>query len=70
MSTRNNKDNEDRKSIRRENFSKKKFNVSRPEDMDEFRAKNKINKEFKSKKRNMSQEELWEDWEEEIDRYK
>lgn len=70
MSTQNNKDNEDRKSIRRENFSKKKFNASRPEDMDEFRAKNKINKEFKSKKRNMSQEELWEDWEEEMDRYK
>jgi hypothetical protein len=69
MSTQNNRDNEDRKSVRRENFSKKKTRLTRFEDSDEFRAKNKISKEFKSKKRDMSQEELWEDWEEQLDRY-
>lgn len=69
MSTQNNRDNEDRKSVRRENFSKKKTHTARFEDSDEFRVKHKISKEFKSKKTDMRQEELWEDWEEELDKY-
>lgn len=70
MSTQNNKDNEDRKSLRRDNFSKKKNFESKKDDIDDYKIKNKIKYELKSKRRNMEEEELWEDWEEQLDKYR
>jgi hypothetical protein len=49
------------KQSRRENLKHKKKN--REEIPDAYRAQNKLNKEFKSKKQSMYEDELWEDWE-------
>jgi hypothetical protein len=67
-----NRDNEDRdrKSIRREIFNKKKSTVKQNNSSDEFKIKNKIKHELKSKKMTMQEEELWEDWENQLDRYR
>lgn len=67
-----NRDNEDRdrKSIRREIFNKKKSTVKQNNSSDEFKIKNKIKHELKSKKITMQEEELWEDWENQLDRYR
>jgi hypothetical protein len=58
-------DQENRKEIRRNNFNKKK-NLDRHGS--EFDAKdlNKMKKQFKSKKEYLRQEELWEEWQDEI----
>ena len=68
MSTNSSKD-DDRKSMRRENFSKKKNFINKPEESEDFKIKNKIKQEFKSKKREMQEDELWEDWQEELNKY-
>lgn len=70
MAEARNRDEEDRKSIRRQNFNKKKSGPVPKESSDDLRIRNKIKNEFKSKKTDMVQEELWEDWEDEIDKYK
>jgi hypothetical protein len=70
MSAPRNKDDEDRKSIRRQIFNKKKSGPAPKESSDDLRIRNKIKNEFKSKKTDMVQDELWEDWEDELDKYK
>lgn len=70
MAEARNKDEEDRKSIRRQNFNKKKSEPVPKENSDDLRIRNKIKNEYKSKKTDMAQEELWEDWEDEIEKYK
>ena len=70
MSEPRNRDDEDRKSIRRQNFNKKKSGPVQKESSDDLRIRNKIKNEFRSKKTDMVQEELWEDWEDELDKYK
>jgi hypothetical protein len=70
MSTQNNKDNEDRKSVRRANFSKKRNFEHKKDEVDEHKIKNKIKYELKSRRRDMEEEELWEDWEEQLDKYR
>lgn len=57
-------DFENRKNNRRENIQKKNLN-RRSNDMD-YRDTNKLKKEFKKHKEEIRQEELWEDWEDEI----
>lgn len=49
------------KQNRRENLKHKKKN--KEEIPDAYKAQNKLNKEFKSKKQSMYEDELWEDWE-------
>ena len=70
MSEPRSRDDEDRKSIRRQNFNKKKSGPPHKESSDDLKIRNKIKNEFRSKKTDMVQEELWEDWEDEIDKYK
>lgn len=65
-----NRDNEDRKSLRRENFNKKKFPHKSDNQAEEIRIRNKIKHELKSKKMHMREEELWEDWENQLDDYR
>lgn len=65
-----NRDNEDRKSLRRENFNKKKFPHKSDNQPEEIRIRNKIKHELKSKKMHMKEEELWEDWENQLDDYR
>ncbi len=57
-------DFENRKNNRRENIQKKNLN-RRFNDID-YRDTNKLKKQFKKHKEEMRQEELWEDWEDEI----
>jgi hypothetical protein len=70
MSAPRNRDDEDRKSIRRQIFNKKKSGPVPKESSDDLRIRNKIKNEFKSKKTDIVQDELWEDWEDELDKYK
>jgi hypothetical protein len=70
MAEERNKDDEDRKSIRRQNFHKKKAGPAPKEGSEDLRIRNKIKNEFKSKKTDMVQEELWENWEDELDNYR
>lgn len=65
-----NRDNEDRKSVRREIFNKKKNVTKQSSTSDEFKIKNKVKHELKSKKMHMQEEELWEDWEDQLDKYR
>lgn len=65
-----NRDNEDRKSLRRESFNKKKFSHKNDNQAEEIRIKNKIKHELKSKKMHMQEEELWEDWESQLEDYR
>jgi|688.fasta_scaffold282442_4 hypothetical protein len=67
--SKNKKDYEDRKSLRRENFFKKKGLPIQKQENEEFKKKIKIKNEFKSKKIDMNQDELWEDWEEQLRKY-
>lgn len=55
----------DRKSYRRDNISRKK---TRPKDTEfiDNRDQNKLNKAFKHRKREIYEEELWEEWQDEI----
>lgn len=57
--------NVDRKSHRRDNINRKK---TRPKDFDahENRDQNKIKKAFKQRQKEIYQEELWEEWQDEI----
>jgi hypothetical protein len=55
----------DRKHIRRDNITKKKHKNHNREDID-GRDVNKIKKAFKHKKTELFQEELWEEWQDEI----
>lgn len=57
-------DFENRKNNRRENIQKKNLN-RRFNDID-YRDTNKLKKQFKKHKEEIRQEELWEDWEDEI----
>jgi hypothetical protein len=57
-------DFENRKNNRRQNIQKKNLN-RRSNDID-YRDTNKLKKQFKKHKEEMRQEELWEDWEDEI----
>jgi len=61
-----NNDFEDRKNYRREKLSNKK---KTSKDLDQsYRDIKKIKKEYRSKIEEMEQEELWEEWENEIHR--
>lgn len=61
-----NNDFEDRKNYRREKFSNKK---KTSKDLDQsYKDIKKIKKEYRSKIEEMEQEELWEEWENEIHR--
>lgn len=57
-------DFENRKNSRRQNIQKKSLD-RRSNDMD-YRDSNKLKKQFKKHKEEIRQEELWEDWEDEI----
>jgi hypothetical protein len=57
-------DFENRKNNRRQNIQKKNLN-RRSNDID-YRDTNKLKKQFKKHKEEIRQEELWEDWEDEI----
>lgn len=61
----NDSSHQDRKNNRRDSLSKKK---SKHRNRDEFDARdlNKIQKEFKHKKKELYQDELWEEWQDEI----
>lgn len=61
----NNEDFQDRKSLRRDNF-KQKRNTKDFADRIEHRDKAKIKKALKSKMERIKEEEIWEDWENEI----
>lgn len=61
----NNEDFQDRKSLRRDNF-KQKRNTKDFADRIENRDKAKIKKALKSKMERIKEEEIWEDWENEI----
>lgn len=61
----NNEDFQDRKSLRRDNF-KQKRNTKDFADRIENRDKAKIKKALKSKIERIKEEEIWEDWENEI----
>ena len=60
-----NEDQENRKEVRRNNFHKKKC---LDKSNSEFESKdiNKMRKQFKTKKEYLRQEELWEEWQDEI----
>jgi hypothetical protein len=60
-----NEDQENRKEVRRNNFNKKKC---LDKSNSEFESKdiNKMRKQFKTKKEYLRQEELWEEWQDEI----
>jgi hypothetical protein len=61
-----NNDFEDRKNYRREKLSNKK---KTSKDLDQsYKDIKKIKKEYRSKIEEMEQEELWEEWENEIHR--
>lgn len=55
----------DRKSYRRDNISRKKI---KPKDTDfiDSRDQSKLNKAFKHRKREIYEEEIWEEWQDEI----
>jgi|LakMenEpi03Aug12_release.lakeMendotaPanAssembly.Ray.scaffolds.fasta_scaffold42993_2 hypothetical protein len=57
-------DFEKRKNNRRENIEKKR--LDRYEDFSDPRGSNRIKKEFKKNKQEIEQQELWEEWEDEI----
>lgn len=57
-------DFENRKNNRRQNIQKK--NLDRRSNDIDYRDSNKLKKQFKKHKEEIRQEELWEDWEDEI----
>jgi len=60
-----NSENEDRKSVRRKSF-KKKITSDRVDYDIEKRDRTKIKNQLKTKIERMREEEIWEDWENEI----
>lgn len=66
MNTNNNEDFQDRKSLRRDSFKQKKCNNKNFVDKAENRDKAKLKKALKSKLEKIKEEEIWEDWENEI----
>lgn len=58
-------DYNDKKSQRRDNIKHKK-GKTRPFDDMENRDRSRLNKAYKHKKAEMDQEELWEEWQDEI----
>lgn len=60
--------NEDNKEIRRDNFKNKTLKHKNKKNIDniDIRDNNKLQKAFKHKKLEIEQEELWEEWEDEI----
>jgi len=59
-------DSADDRKIERRNNLKKKKGLKKTNISDEYKAKNKIKNEIKNKKLNMIEEELWEDWENQL----
>lgn len=57
-------DFENRKNNRRQNIQKK--NLDRKSSDLDYKDNNKLKKQFKKQKENLRQEELWEDWEDEV----
>lgn len=57
-------DFEKRKNNRRQNIQKK--NMDRKSNDIDYRDVNKLKKQFKKHREDLKQEELWEDWENEI----
>lgn len=57
-------DFENRKNNRRQNIQKK--NLDRKSSDIDYRDNNKLKKQFKKHKEDLRQEELWEDWEDEV----
>jgi hypothetical protein len=65
MNINNNEDFQDRKSLRRDSFKQKKSTQNFTDKL-ESRDKAKIKKALKSKMEKIKEEEIWEDWENEI----
>jgi hypothetical protein len=58
-----NEDLEDRKDVRREHINSKKAHT-RSKDV-EKKAQKKLNRQYRNRKVDLEQEELWENWQEE-----
>lgn len=61
----NDSNNADRKSQRRMNFDRKKTKPKHTEQYD-YKDQQMLNKQFKKKKRESYQDEMWEEWRDEI----
>lgn len=59
-------DRQDRKEYRRSTFKQKRSGKTKDVTVSEKHDKNKIKSAFKNKKRDLEEEEIWEQWQDEV----